>query len=163
LKRAAARGYPAWVDSDLYDRDILAWSAAQADRLRRLSAGERVNDLDWPHIIAEIADLGISELRAVLRLALLHAVKIAAYPDHPARAHWTQELLNVMAQARDGFQPSMAQRLDVAPLHADALRDARLNPIDAQPIPVAERIELDIAALMDPRFTRDDLIRAVSA
>jgi hypothetical protein len=30
--------------SNLYDTDILLWSEQQADLLRRLAAGERVND-----------------------------------------------------------------------------------------------------------------------
>ena len=32
----------------LYDRDALAWAEQQAELLRRLAAGERVNDaVDW--------------------------------------------------------------------------------------------------------------------
>jgi hypothetical protein len=51
--------------SDLYDTDVLEWSERQADLLRRLAAGERVNsaDLDWQHVAEEIEDVGKSELR----------------------------------------------------------------------------------------------------
>jgi hypothetical protein len=38
------------MPNDLYDRDILAWSAQQADLLRRAARGERVNGLDWDHV-----------------------------------------------------------------------------------------------------------------
>jgi hypothetical protein len=31
--------------SDLYDTDVVAWSERQADLLRRMAGGERVNDL----------------------------------------------------------------------------------------------------------------------
>ena len=34
------------MPDDLYHTDILGWSKAQAERLRRVAAGERVNDLD---------------------------------------------------------------------------------------------------------------------
>jgi Domain of unknown function DUF29 len=53
--------------SDLYDTDILLWSERQAELLRRSAAGERVSDgeLDWPHIVEEIEDVGRSELRPV--------------------------------------------------------------------------------------------------
>ena len=42
------------MPDDLYSRDILAWSIAQAERLRRMAAGERVNDLDWANVIEEV-------------------------------------------------------------------------------------------------------------
>ena len=49
----------------LYERDAFAWSERQADLLRRLAAGERVNEaVDWPYVIEEVQDLGLSELRA---------------------------------------------------------------------------------------------------
>jgi hypothetical protein len=52
--------------SDLYDTDVLAWSRQQSELLRRLAAGERVNDkVDWPNVIEEIDSVGRSELRAV--------------------------------------------------------------------------------------------------
>jgi hypothetical protein len=43
-----------------YDTGILLWSDHQADLVRRHAAGERVNaaGLDWPNIIAEVADVG---------------------------------------------------------------------------------------------------------
>ena len=43
----------------LYERDFVLWSEAQADLLRRLAAGERVNAaVDWPNLIEEVEDLG---------------------------------------------------------------------------------------------------------
>ena len=51
-----------------YDLDLYAWSLRQGSLLRRLAAGERVNDaeLDWPNIGVEIETLGRSE-RGALR------------------------------------------------------------------------------------------------
>ena len=46
------------MPDNLYLLDTLAWSEQQAALLRRLAAGERVNDLDWPHVIEEIEDAG---------------------------------------------------------------------------------------------------------
>ena len=49
----------------LYDADILVWSQTQADVLRRLASGERVNAaIDWPNVIEEVHDVGASELRS---------------------------------------------------------------------------------------------------
>jgi len=60
----------------LYDRDALAWAEQQATLLRRLAAGEGLNEsLDWPHIIEEVQELGLSELRAVMSL-LQQAMRI---------------------------------------------------------------------------------------
>ena len=63
----------------LYDRDALAWSEQQAALLRRHAAGERVNGIDWDHVVEEIEDVGLSELRMVrsyLGLILLHLLKL---------------------------------------------------------------------------------------
>ena len=48
------------MPSDLYERDILSWSEHQADLLRRLARGERVNDVDWEHVVEEIEEHGNS-------------------------------------------------------------------------------------------------------
>jgi hypothetical protein len=50
-----------------YDVDIFAWSQRQGALLRRLAAGERVNDtdFDWPNIAEEIETVGRSERSAV--------------------------------------------------------------------------------------------------
>ena len=52
------------MPDDRYHRDILAWSDQQSERLRRVAAGERVNDVDWGNVIEEIESLGVRELRA---------------------------------------------------------------------------------------------------
>jgi hypothetical protein len=44
---------------DLYHHDVLAWSQHQADLLRRLARGERVNGVDWDHVAEEIEDVGL--------------------------------------------------------------------------------------------------------
>jgi hypothetical protein len=83
------------MPDDLYERDVLVWAERQADFLRRLGAGERVNDaVDWPNVIEEVQDVGLSELRAcrsLLRQALVRLLKLRAWPDSPAAAHWRGE------------------------------------------------------------------------
>jgi hypothetical protein len=46
----------------LYERDILVWSKHSG---RPLARGDRVNDVDWAHIVEEIEDVGLSQLNAV--------------------------------------------------------------------------------------------------
>jgi hypothetical protein len=104
------------MPDDLYDHDILTWSERQADLLRRLANGERVNDVDWPHVIEEIADLGISELNAMRSLAgqmMIHLIKIHLFPADTARVHWHQELDAFVDSVTDRYASSMRQRIDL--------------------------------------------------
>jgi uncharacterized coiled-coil protein SlyX len=50
--------------SDLYGEDIRLWSETQGDLLRRVAAGEAVADqVDWPHVIRQIENLGCDEVQ----------------------------------------------------------------------------------------------------
>jgi Domain of unknown function DUF29 len=53
--------------SDLYDTDdILLWSERQRDLLKRVAAGEPVNEApDWPNIIEEIESVETRQLHQV--------------------------------------------------------------------------------------------------
>lgn len=119
----------------LYERDGLAWAERQAGLLRRLAAGERLNEpVDWAHVIEEVADVGLSELRACQSLlvqALAHLLKLRAWPDSRAGAHWRGEAAAFLAGARRSFTPSMRQRIDLGELHADALYGVRAGADDA--------------------------------
>ena len=116
-----------------YDHDILAWSAHQADLLRRVSRGERVNGVDWAHVVEEIEDVGLSQLNAVrsyLRLMLIHLLKLQGWPDSATANHWKQEILTFQADAEQRFAPSMRQAIDLDALYARALRQVRVAMID---------------------------------
>jgi hypothetical protein len=115
----------------LYERDILSWSEHQADLLRRLARGERVNDVDWEHVVEEIEDVGLSELRAVescLDLMLVHLLKVHGWPNGTSASHWRAEIGSFQKSAARRFAPSMRQRIDVAKLYADALE--QLDGVD---------------------------------
>ena len=57
--------------SDLYDEDILLWSGRQGTLLRRIAAGEPVNERpDWANIIEEVESVGREQLHAVESLLL---------------------------------------------------------------------------------------------
>ena len=123
----------------LYERDALAWAEQQAELLRRLAAGERLNEVvDWPNVIEEVQDVGLSELRAcrsLLRRALAHLLKLHTWPDSPAAAHWRGETASFLADARDRFTSSMRQRIDLADLYADALYEVRAGAGEPHPLP----------------------------
>lgn len=112
-----------------YERDALAWAEQQADLLRRLAAGERLTEaVDWPHVIEEVRDVGLSELRAcrsLLQQALTHLLKLHARPDSQAAAHWHDEAGVFLDDAAARFSPPMRQRIELEELYARALRRAR--------------------------------------
>jgi hypothetical protein len=114
------------VPNTEYDGDILVWSEHQAELLRRLARGERVNDqIDWENIVEEVESVGRSQLAAVRSLliqALSHMLKVKAWPLSREVPHWRAEALRFRIDAADSLSPGMRQRIDVADLYAKALR-----------------------------------------
>jgi len=112
--------------NDVYDRDILIWSEQQAQLLRRLAAGERVNDLiDWENVIEEVDSVGREQLHAVESLllqALVHMLKARGWPEARDAENWLADARGFRAQAANRFVPSMRQRLDLDHIYRQALR-----------------------------------------
>jgi hypothetical protein len=152
----------------LYEHDALAWAERQANLLRRLSAGERVNEaVDWPHVIEEVQDVGLSELRAcecLLQQAMAHLLKLHVLPGSQAAAHWRDEAGVFLDDAARRFTPSMRQRIMLDELYARALRRARASceaagapwPLpEACPFALDALLEGDVAALLAALQPRD--------
>ncbi|MBV9539048.1 MAG: DUF29 domain-containing protein [Acidisphaera sp.] len=112
----------------LYESDALAWADRQSALLRRLARGERVNDaVDWPHVIEEVQDVGLSELRAcqsLLEQALAHLLKSYVLPESQAVPHWRDEIRAFLHDVQRRFTPSMRQRLDLDALYDKAAERA---------------------------------------
>ena len=128
--------------SDLYDTDILGWSERQAELLRRLAAGERVNDqIDWENVAEEVESVGRSELHrteSLLTQALRHRLKIMAWPGSSEVSHWQEEATLFQMDAARAFQESMRQRLDMALIYRRA-RHRFPQQIDGQaPLPLPD-------------------------
>ena len=135
--------------SDLYDNDILLWSERQAELLHRHAAAARANDaIDWPNIVEEIEEVGLSSLRACrayLLQALLHDLKAAAWPLSRDAPHWRSEAKVARFNATDAYTPSMRQRIGLEQIYSKALR-AMPETIDGQPplpAPTACPVTLD--------------------
>lgn len=125
-----------------YDADILVWSERQAELLRRLAAGERVNDqVDWENVIEEVGDVGRNTLRVCrshLLQALLHDLKADAWPSSRDVPHWRSEARVARINAADAFTPSMRQKIDIADLYAKALRALPDTMDGAKPLPLPQ-------------------------
>ena len=122
--------------SDLYDDDILLWSERQGTLLRRMAAGEPLNEpVDWANVIEEVESVGREQLHAVewlLLRALVHMLKAQGWPEARDAPNWQADARGFRAQARRRFAPSMRQNIDLAGIYADAL-GALPEGMDAQP------------------------------
>ena len=102
-----------------YDDDVYAWSQRQGALLRRLAAGECINDadLDWPNIAEEIETVGRSERRAIasrLGNIIEHLMKLEASPAEDPRAGWrmTIERSRIEIEALLDDSPSLKPQID---------------------------------------------------
>jgi hypothetical protein len=124
------------VENELYWQDILLWSEGQAELLRRVARGERVAGVDWGHVIEEIEDVGRSEWRSVetlLRHAMVHLLKTAAWPNMQPCEHWRSEVVGFLIDAKKRFAASMAQRISIEDEYGNALKQVLATTIDGQP------------------------------
>lgn len=124
------------MSDDLYERDVLAWSEREAGYLRRLAGGERVNDVDWAHLVEEIEDVGLSELNAVnshLEQVLVHLLKLRTWPESPSARHWRVEIVAFQRNAARRFAPSMRQRIDLDRLYRDAADQLEAGQVRGDP------------------------------
>ncbi len=140
------------MSGELYDTDILTWSEHQVDLLRRVAAGEHVNEApDWANILEEVADVGRNSLRAcrsLLLQALLHDLKAGAWPLSRDVEHWRLEARVARINAADAFTPSMRQHIDVPVIYAKAV--SILPPtMDGQPgLPVDSKCPVTLDELL---------------
>ena len=123
-----------------YDTDILSWSERQASLLRRLAAGERVNEqIDWENVAEEVESVGRSELHrteSLLIQTLRHRLKILAWPDSPHVPHWEEEATIFAMDAGRAFQESMRQRLDLGWIYRKARHRFPTQIDGREPLPL---------------------------
>jgi hypothetical protein len=126
---------------ELYDTDILEWSERQAALLRRLAAGERVNDhdVDWPNIVEEIESVGRDQLRAVesfLVQAIAHMLKAEGWPSSRDAPNWLAESRRFQGDAASRFAPSMRPRIDLERVYRRALSALPATMDGQAPLPI---------------------------
>ena len=113
-----------------YDTDVYAWSERQGALLRRLAAGERVNDadLDWPNIADEIESVGRSEGSALsghIGNVLEHLIKLQISPATEPRAGWKETILRGRSEAEELLRDSPSLRLSLGDIIARRLPTSR--------------------------------------
>jgi len=113
-----------------YDTDVYAWSERQGALLRRLAAGERVNDadLDWPNIAEEIESVGRSERSALsshISNVLEHLIKLLISPATEPRAGWKETILRGRLEVEELLRDSPSLRPSLGNIIARRLPTAR--------------------------------------
>jgi hypothetical protein len=137
--------------SDLYDTDVVAWSERQAALLRRIAAGEAINDqVDWPNIIDEVETVGRSErgaLRSDITVVLEHLLKLSASPATAPRNGWKTSVLRARLAILRNLKENPSLRRFVSEYIADETPSARRLAISALR-DYGERPQIDIDDLV---------------
>ena len=138
--------------SDLYDDDVVLWSERQAELLRRMGAGERVNDqVDWENVAEEIESVGREQLHSVESLlvqALVHMLKAKAWPLSRDAPNWSADAIRFRADAARRFVPSMRQKINLARLYRQAIRALPETQDGQAPLLVPETCEVTLDELL---------------
>jgi hypothetical protein len=117
--------------------------------LRRLAAGERVNDqVDWDNLVEEVESVGREQVHAVESLlfqALVHLLKAEAWPTSLSAPSWQADARGFRSQARRRFAPSMRQKIDLGGIYRDAVRalPEAMDGLPPLPVPTECPVMLD--------------------
>jgi hypothetical protein len=98
----------------LYEEDFYAWTRDQTRALRRLAASRPNLALDFPHLIEEMADLGISQrdaVRSQLRRIIEHCLKLEHSPAREPRVGWHETIIAARTEIEDKITPSIRRGL----------------------------------------------------
>lgn len=141
-----------------YDSDLLLWSEQQADLLRQIAAGERVNDqIDWSSIAEEVEALGKRDKRELqnrITTILLHLIKLQASPAIEPRLGWRETI----REQRRGIQLLLEDSPSLRPLVPSAISkvlSCSREGAKASLVDRAEEPRVDLAGL---DYTEDQVL-----
>jgi Domain of unknown function DUF29 len=141
-----------------YDTDLVVWSHHQADLLRRMGAGERVNDqVDWANVAEEIESLGNSDRRDLssrIQTILQHLIKLQVSPATQPRAGWQRTVVEQRLQIGRLLKDSPSLRQLVPAAIDDEMAGARTLAL----LDLAEFGEQPLADPDDLTFSEDHVL-----
>jgi Domain of unknown function DUF29 len=88
----------------LYKKDFYAWTRDQAKALRRLAATRPNVEIDFEHLIEEVADLGVSQRDAVrrqVRWIIELCLKLEHSPAPAPRIGWHETIIDARVLLED--------------------------------------------------------------
>ena len=100
---------------ELYEEDFYVWTLRQADALRRLAETRPNVDLDFPHLIEEVEDLGTSQrdaVRSQLRRVIEHCLKLGYSRAVDPRGGWYDSIIDARTVLADKLSPSLRSDLE---------------------------------------------------
>jgi Domain of unknown function DUF29 len=111
--------------AELYEKDFVAWAKRQSELLR----AHRFDELDLERLIEEVADLGVSERRAVMsrvRQILEHFLKLEYSPTEGPRRGWRETIDSQRMDLEEILSSSLRRELEaeLARVYARARRGA---------------------------------------
>ena len=98
----------------LYEKDFYAWTRDQAKALRRLAETRPNLELDFEHLIEEVADLGVSQrdaVRSQLRRIIEHCLKLEYSPARAPRVGWHETIIHARTEIEDKMTPTIRRGL----------------------------------------------------
>ena len=107
-----------------HDTDFYAWSQEQAALLR---AGQ-LSSVDVANVAEEIEDMGKEQrnaIRSLLRILLVHLLKLRYSLSADPRAGWIEELAEFRAQLEDRLEDNPSLRPQLPELYGAAWKTAR--------------------------------------
>ncbi|HEY3845841.1 MAG TPA: DUF29 domain-containing protein [Acetobacteraceae bacterium] len=112
-----------------YDTDTVVWSERQADLLRRVAAGERVNDqVDWENVAEEIDSVGRSQRLALashVRMVLELLMKLETSPAVEPRRGWEETVRRTRLDLKRLLEANPSLRSTVGAVIDRQLADVR--------------------------------------
>jgi hypothetical protein len=100
---------------ELYEQDFYVWTQRQAEALRRLAETRPNVDLDFPHLIEEVEDLGTSQrdaVRSQARRIIEHSLKLEYSRAVDPRGGWYDSIIDDRTELDDKLSPSLRRDLD---------------------------------------------------
>ena len=100
---------------ELYEQDLYAWTQAQAEALRRLADTRPNVDLDFPHLIEEVEDLGTGQrdaVRSQVRRNIEHSLKLEYSCAVDQRGGSYDSIIDARAELDDKLSPSLRYGLE---------------------------------------------------
>jgi Domain of unknown function DUF29 len=100
---------------ELYEEDFYVWTVRQAEALRRLAETRPNVDLDFPHLIEGVEDLGNSQrdaVRSQLRRVIEHCPKLEHSRVVDPRGGWYDSIIDARAVLADKLSPSLRGDLE---------------------------------------------------
>ena len=100
---------------ELYETDFYVWTQRQAEALRRLAETRPNVELDFPHLIEEVEDLGTTQrdaVRSQVRRIIEHCLKLEYSLAADPRPGWYDSIIDARAEVEDKLSPSLRRDLE---------------------------------------------------